>query len=743
MRAIISILLFLMMQRCVVAGSGCQGDRNKDHRPRVSCVNQGLTAVPGGIDPLTQVLVLTENHFSSVSWSDYSPFPQLYELDLSHNQITVLEPPGPVLENLGVLRLSGNRLTGLGGEVFRCAPNLMQIYLDGNRIRSLHDATFSYLQRLEVISLYQNELPALPPRLLERVSSSTLKQFDIENNSVSLMPDGFFSSKPDLPYVYLSYNPWLCSCAVGYLHSYLNDQEHNIYKHKGPDEIIPGSDSVLCARPPHLTGRTIIELEEDDFCPPEPTFPPLFYPIGDQDFKAADIIITTPQVPSTPLDTTSPALLYATTAAPLNTTSFTHSLNTNSSAPPDTTSSAPPDTTSSAPPDTTSSVPLYTTSSAPLDTTSSAPLETASSAPLETTSSALLVSNVPLDTTSSAPLVWTVPSVRTVPPDTTSPMLLKSWTYIWSDFWTDWLLSTVTPAEFNPPTSPGPEVIVSYNTIDQSSILNSTQPRPQTASSPIPVQHQASTTAPPKPKSTSVGQHWAEGAGGQVVDDGRTLPWCWWLFVGFALLCVLSALTSCFLFIWLLKSYLVLQGRLKRYTPICSESDGVTLRAYKHIKNTASPGEENEESVKFLSLEQIKDIQAVFRSVLFISKGNDEGPKDAQIEAKGRDASTTVTAQERAEGREDEELVFRKSLYREISQKEESNRWTEEEECWYRTRERTSRYRLVLRETTGSERNMEWVVGEWEMGERGVVNERSCPLIGQLDGTLPVSSSIE
>ncbi|XP_016403217.1 platelet glycoprotein Ib alpha chain-like [Sinocyclocheilus rhinocerous] len=114
---------------------------------------------------------------------------------------------GPVLEKLSVLRLSGNRLTGL----FRCAPGLIEIYLHKNQIRSLHDGTFSELPRLEVISLSENKLPALPPRLLEHVSSGGLKTFD-------LMPDRFFSSKPELPYVYLTHNPWLCSCAVGYLH---------------------------------------------------------------------------------------------------------------------------------------------------------------------------------------------------------------------------------------------------------------------------------------------------------------------------------------------------------------------------------------------------------------------------------------------------------------------------------------------------------------------------------------------
>ncbi|XP_048034843.1 platelet glycoprotein Ib alpha chain-like isoform X2 [Megalobrama amblycephala] len=266
--------IFLMMQCSVVMSASCPGDMNKDHRPRVSCVAQNLTAVPDGIQPDTQVLVLTQNHFSSLSWSSYSGFTQLHELDLSHNHITTLEPPGPVLENLSVLRLSGNRLTGLGGLVFRCAPKLMEIYLDGNQIRSLHDATFSELPRLEIINLSQNKLPALPSRLLERVSSSGLKTFDLENNSVSLMPDGFFSSKPELPYVFLSHNPWLCSCAVGYLHSYLNDQEHNVYKHDGPNDIIPTADTVVCSGPPHLFQRPIIELEENDFCPPDPPSTP-------------------------------------------------------------------------------------------------------------------------------------------------------------------------------------------------------------------------------------------------------------------------------------------------------------------------------------------------------------------------------------------------------------------------------------------------------------------------------------
>ncbi|KAI4892490.1 hypothetical protein NFI96_020752 [Prochilodus magdalenae] len=166
------------------------------------------------------------------------------------------EPPGcslsgPVLKNLRVLWLSKNKLEGLGGRVFRFAPALMEVYLDGNALRTLHDATFGDLAHLEVINLSGNQIPALPRRLLESITSTGLKTFDLEDNRVKHMPEEFFSSKPELPYVYLSQNPWICSCQVGYLRRYLEDQGHNVYKHIAPTGDIKASiqndpESVVC-----------------------------------------------------------------------------------------------------------------------------------------------------------------------------------------------------------------------------------------------------------------------------------------------------------------------------------------------------------------------------------------------------------------------------------------------------------------------------------------------------------------
>ncbi|XP_056588473.1 platelet glycoprotein Ib alpha chain [Triplophysa dalaica] len=640
MRAIVSTLLFLTMRSCNVAGSVCRDDRDKDHRSRVSCVNHGLTALPGGIKPLTQVLVLTGNRFTSLSWSDYSAFTHLYELDLSHNDITALEPPGPVLENLSVLRLSGNRLTGLGGRVFRCAPSLMEIYLSGNRIRYLHDDTFSDLQRLEVINLSGNNLFALPVRLLERVSSGGLKMFDLENNSVSLMPYGFFSSKPELPYVYLSYNPWLCSCSVEYLHSYLNDQEHNVYKQEGPKGIVPGADSVLCAGPPHLRGRPIIDLKEDDFCPPEPTLTFPLYP-GDElvlgEFDKSDVMRLADAWTHRQKESES-KYLFSSEVTP---TDPVHSMS-----------------------DSTSSEHLFSSEVTP---THPSPL---------TSSEHLFSSEV--TPTDSSPLT----SSEHFTEESTADTTLKTQSTVWN----------ITPPQT---TTLTPDRPTSLKTTAPTTAPSGHQTSTQTSTESTSVQ----------PEATSTGV--------------RMLPWCWWLFAGFVLLCLLSGLTCCILFLWLLRNYLLLYRRLQCYAPRCLEGDGVTLRAFRRAERTEPRVEEVEDMVTFLNPEQIKDTRAVFRSVLFISKEEHESLRDVQTAANGRDMS--ITAAERARA-----VTFRKTLYRVISEEHTHNRWTEEEERWDQNAERSraTRYSLILKENTGRETNVEWLMGEWEMGERGVVYER-------------------
>ena len=47
------------------------------------------------------------------------------------------------------------------------------------------------------------------------------------------MPDDWFSQKEEVPYLYLSDNPWACSCSLDYLRRYIDDYDYNIYIRDG------------------------------------------------------------------------------------------------------------------------------------------------------------------------------------------------------------------------------------------------------------------------------------------------------------------------------------------------------------------------------------------------------------------------------------------------------------------------------------------------------------------------------
>ncbi|KAL0150044.1 hypothetical protein M9458_054703, partial [Cirrhinus mrigala] len=593
----------------------------------------------------------------------------------------------PVLEKLSVL-------TGLGGLVFRGAPNLMEIYLDGNQIRSLHDATFSELPRLEVINLSQNKLPALPPRLLERVSSGGLKTFDLENNSVSLMPDGFFSSKPELPYVYLTNNPWLCSCAVGYLHSYLNDQEHNVYVHDGPNDIVPAADSVVCYGPPHLLKRPIIELEENDFCPPDPPDPPT----GDRDFGPSHVLTTT---------LVKPIFITQTPTAPYDTTTDAH-------LPDSTNSWTSIETYWNQTPGKLTQLPLNRQLPVQLLPKPKVKLRLNPQLPLNRQLPVQLLPKpkVKLRLNPQLPLNRQLP-VQLLPKPKVKLRLNPQLT-----------LNRQPPFRLSP--NPKAKLLSNLNHTLSGQRSHSTPPLDQLLANPnfkVPAnQNCTRSRSEPNRQSRTTNQRWStlvrclgsEWAVAAVV----LVAVCW--------LCApVCAVCSHFLF-----PVPLAPQKLPRPLP-ATQAGGVTLRVYRRTENTHE-WENEGESVSFLPLEQIKDAQAVFRSVLFISK--DE--QHQMSETEGIVSSKIELVEDKEQAAMVSGEVFRKTLYRVISREEEAEGWMEEEEHWAPSGAGTNaRYSLILREERGRQREKQWVVGEWEIGGGGVAGQsplqslRSDPLV--------------
>lgn len=70
---------------------------------------------------------------------------------------------------------------------------------------------------------------------------------------IQVMPDDWFSQKEEVPYLFLSANPWACFCSLGYLHRYVDENDFNIYTRSGP-LITNDPDSVVRTAAPRLTG---------------------------------------------------------------------------------------------------------------------------------------------------------------------------------------------------------------------------------------------------------------------------------------------------------------------------------------------------------------------------------------------------------------------------------------------------------------------------------------------------------
>ncbi|TMS01069.1 Protein slit [Larimichthys crocea] len=179
------------------------------------------------------VLLFPNNQFSGLSWSSFQFFVELYEIDLTGNQVPEVTPSGsPILPSLSVLRLVSNRLTSLPDDSFTACPGLTELHLDNNAIGSLTDSTFSGLSKLEILDLSSNHIKVLPELMLHPLSA--IETLYLENNKINVMPDNWFSKKEEVPYLYLSANPWACSCSLDYLRTYLNNYDYNVYTRDGP-----------------------------------------------------------------------------------------------------------------------------------------------------------------------------------------------------------------------------------------------------------------------------------------------------------------------------------------------------------------------------------------------------------------------------------------------------------------------------------------------------------------------------
>ncbi|KAI3376421.1 hypothetical protein L3Q82_016442 [Scortum barcoo] len=688
MKLFLSLLILLPCVGTVTAVAGCHSDKDKDDRPRrENCGAAGFSDIPAGLEPSTKVLLFPSNVFSSLSWSSFQIFEEIYEIDLTDNKVPEVTPSAsPVLPTLSVLRLGTNRLTSLPDGSFSACPGLIELYLEKNAIDSLSDHTFSGLIKLEILELSSNRIKVLPELMLHPLPA--IETLYLENNKVGehtphkALKDNWFRQKEEVPYLYLSANPWECSCSLGYLRRYLDEYEFNVYVRDGP--IINNNvESVVCDSPRWHKSKPVTSLEESELCSPATEFGPtgdFYQPIitfpPDKTTTAATILatikLTTPPMTITPTTATSP---FPTTSAPPATPpAFVEELHT-----------------------------VYH--------------RVVTWSWYQTITRFIEWSNYSRSVISEAPRILTVqPTLPTVRRSTESP--IKPF----------------------PTTTSVPSTTTSTTPNFQTTTTTSV---PSTTTSTTPNFQTTTTTTVP---SWVIDEHGGQQRGkiSAVVGAG---VFCLWLFAGCLLLCVASAVcilvTLARLVIWYRRVYKPLCVMLTRRG---RGSEGIRLLTYDRREEEMTGGGGGGgvmalyRSVLFINREGEEAMEG--NDGGRDGEGGGEGGQErllVTLEPTGGGGAMTREEGER-KGRE-ERGVYRKTLYRVLSKEEEIEGWRDVmEECQISAedggrrggggaegmdRERragrvsSKRYSVILREEReeagGGREELDWVVGGWEV----------------------------
>ncbi|XP_051851891.1 platelet glycoprotein Ib alpha chain [Antechinus flavipes] len=264
------VLLFLLLLGPSYSQSPCETQKGAS-KMETNCESLGLKSIPPKLSPDTAILFLQNNGLKSFSTSSLGFLTQLTELYIAKNNMSVLIADGKLpllsildlsdnclktlpslahsLPSLTSLDLSRNALESLSPHALAGLDSLENLYLGGNKLRSLPPDFLKAAFKLQKLDLSKNRLEYLSADLLADLQN--LNTLFLQDNQLSILPFGFFRDHL-LPYVFLHSNPWNCNCELRYLRHWLQENQGNVYLWKeGVDVKVmtPDVKSVLCEVP--------------------------------------------------------------------------------------------------------------------------------------------------------------------------------------------------------------------------------------------------------------------------------------------------------------------------------------------------------------------------------------------------------------------------------------------------------------------------------------------------------------
>ncbi|CAD5206648.1 unnamed protein product [Bursaphelenchus okinawaensis] len=211
------------------------------------------------------LLDLSNNHITSFGIQTLIGASRVETLKLDHNDLTAFadEQPLNFLTSLRIIDLtdafgghaSVKRRADLIRTLFKnnhSFPDLYEINLSDNQLRYLHPETFCNVKGLSRLILNNNKLADFDFQdgCLEGLASLELRQ----NKFVSV-PSKVWKTLPSLNTLDLSKNPLTCDCELQGFHEFALD-ESNSFLSQG---------ETICAAPSQFKGKPLFEIE-DNFC---------------------------------------------------------------------------------------------------------------------------------------------------------------------------------------------------------------------------------------------------------------------------------------------------------------------------------------------------------------------------------------------------------------------------------------------------------------------------------------------
>ncbi|XP_068104080.1 LOW QUALITY PROTEIN: leucine-rich repeat-containing protein 26 [Hyperolius riggenbachi] len=197
---------------------------------KMDCYGRGLHFVPEDIEGDTHTILLAYNKMTSLKPLSFYKYPNLKRIELQNNILSVIHSQAfQNLRNLTYLDLSSNQLVNLKPEVFQPLSSLFTLNLGNNRISRLPWNIFEPLTNLQVLYLHNNALTGLRVDILYKL--------------------------PALRELRLDGNPWVCTCQILYLLSWMTENAEKMYE----------KQRTLCGVPKYLNQYPLLEIERGSF----------------------------------------------------------------------------------------------------------------------------------------------------------------------------------------------------------------------------------------------------------------------------------------------------------------------------------------------------------------------------------------------------------------------------------------------------------------------------------------------